>query len=110
MKASDLPPAYFKEAAVVGKHLDCDAMAVVMVGGTAVPIGKSLKEGIATSIMTLGMVSVYSVSQVQFKFFVIDAKSGKVLLADEDYRKGGLASRKEILDMANDLVEQVPKK
>ena len=110
MKASDLPPTFLEEATIVGKHLDCDAMAVVMVGGTAVPLDKSLKEAIATSIMTLGMVSVWETSQVRFKFFVVDTKNGKVLLADEDYRKGGLANRKEILDMANELVEQVPKK
>jgi hypothetical protein len=110
IKATDLPATFLKEATIIGKHLDCDAMAVVMVGGNAVPLGKTLKQAITTSIMTLGIASVYQTSHVQFKFFVLDTKSGKVLLADEDYRKGGLASRKEILDMANDMVEQVPKK
>jgi hypothetical protein len=110
IKASGLPPTILKEATVVGKHLDCDAMAVVIVGGNAVPVGKSIKQAIATSIMTLGMASAWQSSQVQIKFFVLDTDSGKVLLADEDYRKGGLANRKEILDMANDMVEQLPKK
>ena len=110
MKATGLPPAFFKEATIVGKHLDCDAMAVVIVGGTAVPLGKSIKQAIATSIMTLGMASAWQSSQVQIKFFVLDTASGKVLLADENYRKGGLANRKEILDMTNDMVEQLPKR
>jgi hypothetical protein len=110
MKATGLPPAFFKEATIVGKHLDSDAMAVVIVGGNAVPVGKSIKQAIATSIMTLGVASAWQTSQVQIKFFVLDTTSGKVLLADEDYRKGGLANRKEIMDMTNDMVEQLPKK
>ena len=82
----------------------------VSIQGKKVPVGQSILEGVATGILTLGMVSVYSVSYFVVHIWLVDFTTSKIIWSDSSYNKGDTPDQKSIIKTVLKLIQKIPEK
>jgi len=82
----------------------------VSIQGKKIPVGQSILEGVATGILTLGMVSVYSVSYYVVHIWLVDSTTSKIIWSDSSYNKGDTPDQKSIIKTVLKLIQKIPEK
>lgn len=101
-------PKLFPDAIAIGKLLEADTLLVVSVTGCSVPLEKSIKDAVISSVLTLGWFARAAISQILIKLFIVDTQTGQMLWYDKEYLKGLPVDQELLLRLANKLVERVP--
>jgi hypothetical protein len=76
------PATTIPEATQIRTGYNEDAILFLFMRGRDVPLGKSILEGTATTLLSLGMVTAYHTSYAAASIYMVDTKTGEIIWAD----------------------------
>jgi hypothetical protein len=79
------PATTIPEATQIRTGYNEDAILFLFMRGRDVPLGKSILEGTATAVLSLGMFSAYHVSYAAAFIYMVDSKTGEIIWSDGTY-------------------------
>jgi hypothetical protein len=86
-----------------------ESVLLMMASGTKVPTQKSVEQGIATAILTLGLFSKWEISANQFNAVLI-SHDGKLLWTDAYFKEGKVTKDKKQKSSIRRLFKRFPVK
>ncbi|MBC8395455.1 MAG: hypothetical protein H8E08_00605 [Candidatus Marinimicrobia bacterium] len=84
-----------------------EVMIVYLVRGTTVSFGKQLVEGLATAVLTMGMMTAYSTSTTKVSLYIIDKKTNRQIWSDSRYGQIEPNSRNVLLYLQQ-MIAKIP--